>query len=134
MSSDPQNPWFSFSIGGHAYYIVGLHPRASRLGRRLAHPAIVFNLHAQFAKLSEQGRLEPFKKAIRARDIALQGSVNPMLIDYASGSQARQYSGRAVTPDWQCPFRLSGEAFDSATGTLGEHVDSQGEQGTLARD
>jgi uncharacterized protein len=107
VSDDPDDPWFSFSLGGHAYYIVGLHPRASRVARRFTHAAIVFNLHTQFAQLRQQGRLELFKQAIRNRDLALQGSVNPTLVRYASGSQARQYSGRAVEPDWRCPLRLS---------------------------
>jgi uncharacterized protein len=107
VSSDSQDPAFSFSHGGHAYYIVGLHPCASRQARQFAHPAIVFNLHTQFAQLREQGRLELLKQSIRARDIALQGSVNPTLVNYASGSQARQYSGRDVEPDWRCPLHLN---------------------------
>ena len=105
VSSDPGQPSFSFSIGGHAYYVVGLHPSASRMARRFAHPTIVFNLHSQFALLREQDRLELLKRAIRERDVALQGSVNPMLVTHGSGSQARQYSGRAVNADWPCPFR-----------------------------
>lgn len=105
VSSDPENPWFSFSIGGHAYYIVGLHHHASRRARRFPYPTLVFNLHSQFALLREHDKLESFKKAIRARDVALQGSVNPMLIESTSGSQARQYSGRAVERDWLCPFQ-----------------------------
>jgi uncharacterized protein len=106
VSSDPQSAWFSFSVGGIAYYIVGLHPLASRLARRFLHPSIVFNFHTQFAQLSAQGRLESFKRAIRARDVALQGSINPTL-GSSSGSQARQYSGRATEPDWRCPLRLT---------------------------
>lgn len=109
VSSDPHDPWFSFSVGGSAYYIVGLNPLASRLSRRFAYPAIVFNLHSQFARLSAQGRLEPFKRAIRARDIALQGSINPTLMQ-GSGSQARQYAGRAVENDWRCPLHVEGAA------------------------
>ena len=105
VSSDPEDPWFSFSVGGAAFYIVGLHPLASRSSRRFAHPTIVFNLHSQFAQLSSQGRLEPFKRAIRVRDIALQGSINPMLTQ-GSGSQARQYAGRAVESDWRCPLQV----------------------------
>ncbi|MFD6160919.1 guanitoxin biosynthesis heme-dependent pre-guanitoxin N-hydroxylase GntA [Nocardia sp. NPDC060256] len=107
-SSDPADPWFSFSIGGHAYYVVGLHPLASRTARQFPWPTLVFNPHTQFARLRERGLLEPFKRRIRSRDIALQGSVNPML-DAATGSQARQYSGRAVDPDWTCPFRPKSE-------------------------
>jgi FPC/CPF motif-containing protein YcgG len=107
VSSDPENPWFSFSVGGVAYYIVGLHPLASRRSRRFSHPTIVFNFHSQFAQLSRQGRLESFKRAIRARDIALQGSINPTLTQ-GSGSQARQYAGRAVEHDWRCPLDVDG--------------------------
>lgn len=105
VSRDPENPWFSFSIGGHAYYIVGLHHHASRRARQFPYPTLVFNLHSQFALLRERDKLESFKETIRARDVALQGSVNPTLIDSASGSQARQYSGRAVERDWLCPFQ-----------------------------
>lgn len=106
VSSDPDDPWFSFSVGGVAYYIVGLHPQASRLSRRFVYPSIVFNFHTQFAQLRSQGRLESFKRAIRARDVSLQGSVNPALM-HGSGSQARQYSGRAVGSDWRCPLHVS---------------------------
>ncbi|MFI6166190.1 guanitoxin biosynthesis heme-dependent pre-guanitoxin N-hydroxylase GntA [Nocardia sp. NPDC051052] len=108
-SPDPMDPWFSFSIGGHAYYVVGLHPLASRMARQFFWPTLVFNPHTQFTRLREQGLLDSFKRRIRSRDIAVQGSVNPMLLDAASGSQARQYSGRAVAPDWQCPFRPKSE-------------------------
>lgn len=106
VSSDPDDPWFSFSVGGNAYYIVGLHPLASRLSRRFIHPSIVFNFHTQFAQLRSQGRLDSFKRAIRARDVALQGSINPTLT-HRSGSQARQYSGRAVEAEWRCPLDVA---------------------------
>lgn len=104
-SSDPRDPRFSFSIGGHAYYVVGMHGSASRSARRFPYPTIVFNPHAQFARLRERGLLDTFERLIRTRDIKLQGSVNPALITPASGSQACQYSGRSVEPDWHCPFR-----------------------------
>ncbi|MET0994851.1 MAG: guanitoxin biosynthesis heme-dependent pre-guanitoxin N-hydroxylase GntA [Mycobacterium sp.] len=107
VSNDPDDSWFSFSIGGTAYYIVGLHPLASRLSRRFAHPSIVFNFHTQFSQLRSQGRLDSFKRAIRARDIALQGSINPTLT-HGSGSQTRQYSGRAVEAEWRCPLHVGG--------------------------
>jgi FPC/CPF motif-containing protein YcgG len=109
VSPDPEDPWFSFSIGARAYYVVGMHPLASRTARQFPWPTMVFNPHTQFARLREQGMLDSFKRLIRAHDITLQGSVNPMLINAASGSQARQYSGRAVEPDWRCPFRPKGE-------------------------
>ena len=106
VSSDPADPWFSFSVGGTAYYVVGLHPLASRLSRRFVQPSIVFNFHTQFAQLRSQGRLESFKRTVRARDVVLQGSVNPTLL-HGSGSQARQYSGRAVEAEWRCPLEVA---------------------------
>ncbi|MQY30369.1 guanitoxin biosynthesis heme-dependent pre-guanitoxin N-hydroxylase GntA [Nocardia aurantia] len=104
-AGDPRDPRFSFSIGGHAYYIVGMHGAASRFARRFPYPTIVFNPHAQFVWLREQGLLDTFKRLIRTRDIRLQGSVNPALLNPASGSQACQYSGRPVEPHWHCPFQ-----------------------------
>ncbi|MFG1798385.1 guanitoxin biosynthesis heme-dependent pre-guanitoxin N-hydroxylase GntA [Nocardia sp. NPDC049149] len=100
---DPADPWFSFSVGARAYYVIGMHPSASRLARRFHCPVLVFNPHTQFARLRERGLLDTFKRRVRARDIALQGSVNPALL--AAGSQAGQYSGRAVGSDWRCPFQ-----------------------------
>lgn len=104
VSSDPDDPRFSFSIGGRAWYVVGLHPHASRLARRLEVPAIVFNAHLQFERLREEGRYTPLRDLIRERDVALQGSVNPMMRDHGRESEARQYSGRSVADSWRCPF------------------------------
>jgi len=36
--------------------------------------------------------------------VALAGSPNPMLERHGTVSAARQYSGRAVSDDWRCPF------------------------------
>ena len=46
------------------------------------------------------------QKIIRARDRDNAGSINPMLSDFGTRSEARQYSGRAVGDDWQCPLRV----------------------------
>ncbi|SEN20848.1 hypothetical protein SAMN02800694_3098 [Luteibacter sp. UNCMF331Sha3.1] len=104
VSADPDDPAFSMSVGGHAFYVVGLHPGASRRARRLAHPAMVFNLHAQFEYLRREGRYARLKQAIVERDIALNGSPNPMLAMHGRSSEARQYSGRHITGEWTCPF------------------------------
>ncbi len=104
VSSDTNNPQFSLSLLGHPFFIIGLHPHASRLARRFSHPAMVFNSHRQFDKLREDGRFEKMQAAIRARDIELQGSINPNLADYGEASEARQYSGREVEDQWQCPY------------------------------
>jgi len=105
ISSDPEDPHFSLSFGGEAYFVVGLHPRASRPARRLDRPAMVFNLHDQFERLREQQRYEKLRAAILARDARLAGSINPMLARHGESSEARQYSGRMVDGDWKCPFR-----------------------------
>ena len=105
VSPDPEDPHFCLSFGGEAFFVVGLHPNASRPARRFAHPAIVFNPHSQFELLRQQGRFARLRERIMARDIALAGVSNPMLNDHGEASSARQFSGRAVGSDWACPFR-----------------------------
>ena len=104
VASDPADPRFAFSIGGTPYFIVGLHPAASRIARRAPVPTIVFNLHRQFERLRSEDTFARMRTAIRRRDERLQGSVNPMVDDYGSASAARQYSGRAVEAQWRAPF------------------------------
>lgn len=105
VSSDTKSCNFSFSIAGRAFFVVGLHPYASRIARRSPVPCLVFNFHNQFEQLRASGKYEKLQRSIRLRDIALQGSVNPMLARFGEASEARQYSGRAVSSGWQCPFR-----------------------------
>lgn len=105
VSSDPGDPHFSLSFGGEGFFVVGLHPNASRPARAFERPALVFNLHDQFEQLREQGRYEKLRTSIIDRDIELAGHANPMLERHGSGSEARQYSGRAVDGDWACPFQ-----------------------------
>ena len=109
VAHDPDDPHFAMSFGGEAFFVVGLHPRASRPGRRFETPAMVFNLHDQFETLREQGRYDKLRAAITQRDVAIAGSVNPMLASHGSVSAARQYSGRAVEPGWVCPFSGRGD-------------------------
>src|SRR5690606_22688662 len=104
VSADPADAQFSFSIGGRAWYVIGLHPKASRKARRLGTVALVFNPHAQFQDLRARGKYLVVRDQIRRRDVELQGTVNPMLADHGVDSEARQYSGRAVGPSWDCPF------------------------------
>lgn len=105
VSPDPDDPHFSLSFGGCAFFVVGLHPHASRPARRFPRPTLVFNLHAQFEKLRDEGKYERMRERILERDVALAGSMNPMLARHGEASEARQYSGRAIERDWQCPFR-----------------------------
>ncbi|KAB7745758.1 YqcI/YcgG family protein [Nostocoides sp. F2B08] len=104
VSADPGSPHFAFSFAGTAFFVVGLHPAASRIARRAPLPTLVFNLHHQFERLREGSRFERMRTAIRRRDERLQGTVNPMVDDYGASSAARQYSGRAVGPNWEAPF------------------------------
>jgi FPC/CPF motif-containing protein YcgG len=110
VSSDPTSDNFSMSVGGQSFYVIGLHPGASRYARRLAHPAMVFNLHAQFEYLREQGRYDRLREAIIERDVAMNGSPNPMLAVHGQSSEALQYSGREIDGPWECPFKPRGKA------------------------
>ena len=96
VSPDPADTHFSLSFGGEAFFVVGLHPHASRPARRFAKPALVFNLHDQFEILRAEGRYEGMREKILVRDEALAGSRNPMLARHGASSEARQYSGRVV--------------------------------------
>ncbi|TLU73902.1 guanitoxin biosynthesis heme-dependent pre-guanitoxin N-hydroxylase GntA [Lichenicoccus roseus] len=114
VSSSPDDPHFSLSFGGEAFFVVGLHPGASRAARRFDRPVLVFNMHDQFERLRAEGRYERLRRTILDRDVALDGSINPMLAQHGEVSEARQYSGRAVGNDWACPFRRPGERDDAA--------------------
>ncbi|WP_126173846.1 guanitoxin biosynthesis heme-dependent pre-guanitoxin N-hydroxylase GntA [Altericroceibacterium xinjiangense] len=104
VSSNPEDPHFSLSFGGEAFFVVGLHPQASRPARRFPRPTLVFNLHDQFERLREEGRYERMREKILERDQQLAGHVNPMLTRFGEVSEARQYSGRLVDDEWKCPF------------------------------
>ena len=104
VSDDASDAGFAFSFAGRALFVVGLHPGSSRLARQFRWPALVFNPHRQFERLRETGRFERLRAAVREREIALQGSLNPNLADFGVQSEARQYSGRATEKDWKCPF------------------------------
>lgn len=104
VAHDPGDPHFAMSFGGEAFFVVGLHPRSSRPARRFEKPAMVFNLHDQFERLRAEGRYDKLRGTILERDERLAGSVNPMLAKHGTISAARQYSGRAVSETWKCPF------------------------------
>ncbi len=106
VSSDPDDPHFSFSVAGAAYFVVGLHSGSSRWARRFTWPALIFNPHQQFTDLRESGDYDRLRALIRGRDTALQGSVNPALRDYGVMSEAGQYSGLAVSDHWRCPLHV----------------------------
>ena len=125
VSDDPTDAHFGFSFAQTAMFIVGLHPNSSREARRFPWPTLVFNPHAQFEILKQEGRWERLQQVIRQREEQLQGSLNPNLADYGTATEARQYSGRAVEPNWQAPFTrinsgpVGGCPFLAAGGMVG---------------
>jgi FPC/CPF motif-containing protein YcgG len=120
VGSDPGDPHFAFSVGGTAYFIVGLHPAASRVARRAPLPTLVFNPHEQFEALRAEGRFDGMRSTIRRRDVSLQGSVNPMVADHGQNTEALQYSGRAHDPDWQPPLEVHASSDHDSTDDPGE--------------
>lgn len=105
VSDDPTSDSFSFSIAGRAFFVVGLSPKASRLARQAPFPCIAFNFHDQFEALKLTGKQGGMQRVIRARDVQLQGFINPVLAAYGDASEARQYAGNSTADDWVCPFR-----------------------------
>jgi FPC/CPF motif-containing protein YcgG len=105
VSSDPEDPRFSFSFAGKAFYVIGMSPHSERIARRFPWPVLVFNPHAQFERLRASDRWSRMKEVIRARDTDLQGQINPSLEDFGARSEACQYAGREVEPGWRAPFR-----------------------------
>ncbi|MEO7202867.1 MAG: guanitoxin biosynthesis heme-dependent pre-guanitoxin N-hydroxylase GntA [Candidatus Tumulicola sp.] len=105
VASDPSKPDFSFSFAGTAFFIVGMHPNASRRSRRFFMPALAFNSHDQFDTARQTGDFDRIVTAVRKRELTLQGSLNPELREFGTRSEARQYAGRATEDDWKCPFR-----------------------------
>lgn len=105
VSNNPESKNFSLSLAGRAFYIVGMHPKSSRIARRSPYPSIAFNLHHQFEKLRDMGVYHNVRNKIRERDKTLQGSINPTLKDFGESSEARQYSGKVATEEWICPFQ-----------------------------
>lgn len=103
-SCDPDDPRFSFSFAGRSFFVVGLHGLASRLSRKFPYQLLTFNAHRQFDYLRMVGRFEAFQQAIRRRDEALQGNVNPALTDFGDDTEAKQYSGRLPEADWRAPL------------------------------
>jgi uncharacterized protein len=82
-----------------------MHPNASRQSRRFFMPALAFNAHDQFQNARQTGNFDRIVRAVRTRELRLQGSLNPELREFGTRSEARQYAGRATEDDWKCPFR-----------------------------
>ena len=117
VNADPLSPHFSFSICEEAFYVIGLHPASSRQSRRFKYATLVFNPHEQFERLRQSAKYEVMKQAVRKRDVALSGSVNPMLEDFGKSSEVYQYTGRKYDGSWQCPLKINHEQTENNTTT-----------------
>jgi FPC/CPF motif-containing protein YcgG len=107
-TSDPNEPNFGFHVAGHAFFIVGVHPGASRASRRFVRPAIAFNSLMQFMLLGD--KFFSMQDAIRKRESTNNGSVNPSFTTYEYQMPSRHFAGRMTEEDWKCPFSSRHEA------------------------
>jgi FPC/CPF motif-containing protein YcgG len=120
VSSEPDDPSFSFSFAGGAYFVVGLSPASPRWARRFSWPTLIFNDHFQFERLREEHRFDRLRDVIRQRDTKLHGSVNSVLEDHSSAhSEARQYAGRQVGSAWRCPVSFDTTAEKETSNDTG---------------
>jgi uncharacterized protein len=107
VSSNTASPLFSFSIKEEALFVVGMHGANSRDSRRFKYPAIVFNPHAQFEIMKQTNKYKKIQSSIRKRDMALSGSINPMLSDHAVSPEIIQYSGKNYGNSFSCPLKIN---------------------------
>ena len=117
VSADPSSPEFSFSLKEEAFFILGLHPASSRESRQFIYPTLIFNPHAQFESMKETNKYEMIRKVVRKKDIALSGSVNPMLSDYGKSPETMQYSGKNYDVRWKCPLQTNHKPDANDPGT-----------------
>ncbi|CAN5143737.1 guanitoxin biosynthesis heme-dependent pre-guanitoxin N-hydroxylase GntA [soil metagenome] len=107
VSARPHDRNFSFSLKGEAMFVIGLHAGSSRKARRFRYPSLIFNPHQQFEDLRASGKFAKMKYAVRKKEVALSGSINPMLRDFGEFSEVYQYSGKVYDDNWQCPLKIS---------------------------
>lgn len=108
--SEANDQAFVFSLGGQALFVVGVHPASSRRGRRFPFTGLIFNAFSQFEVFEQRGTYERMVAINRARDIAFDGSVNPMVERHGNQWEAIQFSGQKNPDDWKCPFRFMRDA------------------------
>ena len=91
--------------------------RAARgCARHFPWPTLVFNPHAQFERLREAGKFEKMKEVVRQREEELEGSVSPVSADFGADTEAKQYAGREVEPEWHPAFvPHPGEPIEAAS-------------------
>lgn len=105
FSLDPHDKNFCFSVGGDAYFLVGMHPHSSRKARQFPYPILIFNLYAQFEELFQKNTFEPMVKTNRLREMKFQGNINPMVEKHGQEWESIQFSGKNNDNQWKCPFQ-----------------------------
>lgn len=104
--ADPESKSFSFCIGGHELFVVGLHCASSRLSRRFPWPTLIFNSFDQFNLLKQKGHFNKMVEINRSLDEKFQGTANPMAVQWGEKWEAIQFSGKENPPTWKCPFHI----------------------------
>ena len=112
FSTNPEEKNFCFSIGGKAFFVVGLHPKSSRISRRFPWPTLIFNLFEQFDNLMKLNLYHPMVKLNRQRDTKFQGDVNPMVEAHDESWETIQFSGKNNPPEGKCPFHFRSKTQD----------------------
>lgn len=115
VSDDPNHPSFCLSIAGQAFFVVGMHPNASRISRRFPLPALIFNVFEQFELLEQSGGYEKMVRINRARDLKLQQSLNPMVEKYGDRWESIQFSGKENPDTWRCPFQYQARSLSETS-------------------
>lgn len=110
FSSDPTDKRFCFSLGGKAFFVVGLHPQSSRDSRKFPWPTLVFNVYEQFDQLMQKDLYQPMIQQNRKRDVQFQGNINPMVEQYGDDWESIQFSGKKNPGSWKCPFHFHAES------------------------
>jgi FPC/CPF motif-containing protein YcgG len=109
VSSDPASPQFSMSLGGRAFYVIGVHPGAQPQGA----PLRLRGAGVQPAQpIRDPARGRPLREDARGHHRArhrLQRLAQPDAGVHGEASEARQYSGRVVGAQWRCPFSAQAE-------------------------
>ncbi|KTD64301.1 guanitoxin biosynthesis heme-dependent pre-guanitoxin N-hydroxylase GntA [Legionella spiritensis] len=106
VSSDINNPCFSYSIAGQAYFVIGMCPDHPRECRKFPYPILIFNSHHQFKYLKKIDLFYKIQKAVRLKEMEYNGSINPNLINVGEHSEALQYSGLKAEAGWKCPVHF----------------------------
>lgn len=103
-TTNPNDKNFGFHLFGENFFVVGLHPEASRKSRKFPWPTLIFNVFSQFQTLRDKSLYDPMVETNRKRDVKFQGDANPMALIHGDDWETIQFSGRKNSSQWKCPF------------------------------